>query len=172
MFFADLPASRTAFYATVATVLPIIMLALAFQIGVRGVFWPDKAPGRKMGSALIVGVILVVAAIGWSEWSAISSLADGVNHDYDSVLLGAKFAIFLLVASTVAGVADKLVSESRKDQQRRVWQTVGNRVAREEAEKAIAEDAGHQPASPPDEGDGPEPQDGNDIAPDTNRGLT
>lgn len=165
MVFADLTASRIAFYATVATVLPIIMLALAFQINVRGVLWPGPI-GRKMAIAFMLAAVAVVIVMWWAEWNAILSLSDGVNHNYQSVFGGATIGTLILFAGTLLAVARKLVSAYQKDQQSRVWQTVGKRVVREEVENADAEDAANQSASPPGEGDGPEPRDGNEIEPD------
>jgi len=113
---ADLSATRVAFYATVATVLPIIMLAFGFQLRARSVLpWSNGWFGTKAAIAVLALALLWVVEMGYAEFSALLSLADGRNESYGGVVLGAGIGVVVLFGGTLDAVVDQLIESFRKD---------------------------------------------------------
>ena len=143
---ADLSGSRIAFYAAVATVLPVILLALGFQLRARVVL-VGHGPTANRGTraiARMVGLALV-AATGFAEVCALASLARGRDTDYSWVLVGSIVAIVILCTGTADAVLIQLSESFHKEREQAATDAL-DRLILERVERADTEhDAGANP---------------------------
>lgn len=162
LVFAVLPASRIAFYATVATVLPIIMLALGFQLRARTILIGGlEGIGLKTMVVALLLAVLWVAEMAWAELNALTSLADGKNEYYRFVLGGAIIGGIVLWTGTTEAVLTQLIesfkSEITKARQAEVEQAdatiIGDVLRAPEVQQAIESEIERRKAEPPAEGD-------------------
>ena len=108
---ADLGGSRIAFYATVATVLPIVMIALGFQFRARDVLLGRVSRVPRWGRPLVhLGALIIVVVMGSAEFAAIFELAYARNDAYTLVRWGAFVGGFVLLIGTANAVATQLQS--------------------------------------------------------------
>lgn len=117
---ASLSADRIAFYATAATVLPIIMIAFAFQLRAHAIFlgtWLPTSPERsllgvrtKAGFFLAVVVLsaLFTVLTGTSEITAVMSLASDKTIALGYVRAAMFVSGFLLMVGIGDAVAQQL----------------------------------------------------------------
>lgn len=111
---AHLSPDRLAFYATAATVLPIIMLAFAFQLPAAAIFVGSlsTAPLSVRAARRIVWIValtaLVVAGMmGLAEIEAVASLAAGHSEAYRFVA----DAMFVAAAVLAVGVIEAMAMQ-------------------------------------------------------------
>jgi hypothetical protein len=118
---ADLSGSRIAFYATVATVIPIIMLALGFQLRAENIIWSRPRPlGRKAAIFALVAAGTWILVMSFAEYSAFASLADGRNDNYGFVLSGVLIGLFVLTVGTGDAVVDRVIESYREDREQEI----------------------------------------------------
>jgi hypothetical protein len=136
---ADLSGPRIAFYAAVATVLPIVMLALGFQLRAREILWHGGRLGKKTALLVLLLGAIWVLEMGWAEINALFSLADDRNESYTWVATGAGIGCVVLVVGTLDAVMDQLIESYRKDRETELKEMV-ERVVREELTQAVKEE--------------------------------
>jgi chromate transport protein ChrA len=142
---ADLSGSRIAFYATAATVLPIIMLALGFQLRAQNIIWGRGPVGMKAAIvALVLGAAWIVL-MGFGESEAFVSLAEGRNYGYHFVFDGVLVGISVLMLGTVDAVLEQVIESFRRDRDTE-RKAIIEQAVRTEIEK-------RRSATPPDDGE-------------------
>jgi hypothetical protein len=134
---AGLTGSRIAFYATVATVLPIILIAFGLQFRARNVLLSSR-PAKTQYPSVANAAARVTILTGWSyalimcitEFLALQALGEGNNDNYMKVSVGASFALVLLAIGTLDAVTRQLAEAF-----------AGDRKAREAARAVQADEA-------------------------------
>jgi hypothetical protein len=148
---ADLSGSRIAFYATVATVLPIVMLALAVQLRAREILWQGGRLGKKTALLVVFLGFIWVLQMGWAELNALFSLADDRNESYTWVITGAGVGCIILVVGTLDAVGNQLLESYKKDREAKLKETV-ERVVRHEFTRAVETEVERRSTAESDKG--------------------
>jgi hypothetical protein len=113
---ADLSGSRIAFYATVATLLPIIMLAFGFQLSARSILpWSTGRVGTKTAIFVLLLAMVWVIEMAWAELNALASLADDRNENFHWVFGGTLIGFSILWAGVGDAVVNQLLASFKKD---------------------------------------------------------
>lgn len=147
---ADLSGPRIAFYAAVATMLPIVMLALGFQLRAREILWQGGRLGKKTALLVLLLGAIWVLEMGWAEINALFSLADDRNESYKWVATGAGIGCVILVVGTLDAVIDQLIESFKKDRNAELKETV-ERVVRDEVNQAVKPEVERRSKAEPDD---------------------